>query len=254
MKLAEITPVVLTWNEAPNLKRCLEALTWAGEILVLDSGSTDETEAIARSFPNVRWLVRPFDDHTSQWNHALDATNTDWILSLDADYVTPIPFTSEVESLREGPVAWRAGFRYLIHGRPLRACLYPPRSLLFKRTSCRYKQDGHTQLLDVNGEVDALTSVFDHDDRKPLSRWISSQYKYAALEAEKLSGLSANDSLRIQDQLRRWIVPAPFVTLIYTLFVKGAVWDGWPGICYTFQRVLAEMMLSLCLLERKIGR
>ncbi|MBL9116052.1 MAG: glycosyltransferase family 2 protein [Verrucomicrobiaceae bacterium] len=252
MKLADITPVILTWNEEPNLGRCLNALHWAREVVIVDSGSTDETERIARSFPNVRWMVRPFDDHTKQWNFGLDAVNTEWVLSLDADYVTPGMIQTECESLPGGPVAWYGAFRYLIHGRPLSASLYPPRALLFKKASCRYEQDGHTQLLKLNGESGHLKSVFDHDDRKPLSRWIASQYKYAELEAAKLM-LADGSSLRIQDRLRKWILPAPVMTLVYTLLVKRTILDGWPGIYYTLQRVIAEFMLSLCLAERRLG-
>ena len=252
MKPSDITPVVLTWNEAPNLGRCLNALRWAREVVVVDSGSTDETEAIARSHPNVRWMTRPFDDHTSQWNFGLDAVTTEWVMSLDADYVTPSTLEAECEALPDGPTAWYGAFRYVIHGHPLSASLYPPRALLFKKSACRYKQDGHTQLLKIRGEAGQLQSVFDHDDRKSLARWLSSQYKYAELEAAKLMSGDHGD-LRIQDRLRQWIVPAPLVTLGYTLFIKRTILDGWPGIYYTLQRVMAELMLSLCLAERKLG-
>ena len=68
MKLDDITPLVLTYNEAPNLSRTLARLTWAREVVVLDSGSTDATHEIAAQFPNVRFEVRAFDDHTTQWN------------------------------------------------------------------------------------------------------------------------------------------------------------------------------------------
>ncbi|MCX6840480.1 MAG: glycosyltransferase, partial [Verrucomicrobia bacterium] len=62
----QITPLILTWNEEANLRSCLKRLSWASEVVVLDSGSTDATAAIAAEFSNVRFLVRPFDDHTTQ--------------------------------------------------------------------------------------------------------------------------------------------------------------------------------------------
>jgi hypothetical protein len=92
----------------------------------------------------------------------------------------------------------------------------------------------------------------DHDDRKPLSRWIASQDKYALLEAEKLLA-SDPAMLRLQDRLRRTGWAAVPAALVYTLLVKGTLLDGWRGWFYTLQRVLAEIMLALRLLEKRVG-
>ncbi len=250
--LSDITPLVLTFNEAPNLARALARLAWARQVIVLDSGSTDDTQAIASGFPNVRVIVRPFDDHTRQWNHGVELVETPWVLALDADYVLSIGFEGELAALapQAGVDAFYAGFRYLIFGQALRGSLYPPRSVLFRKVRCCYVQDGHTQMLSIPGVTGRLHSLIDHDDRKPLSRWLASQSAYARLEAEKL--LSADpSSLRLQDRLRltRWAaIPACF---LYTLLVKGMLWDGWRGWYYTLQRTLAEMVLALHLIERK---
>ena len=255
MELDRITPVILTYNEEPNLRRCLERLGWAKEVVVIDSGSADATAAIAAEFPNVRVLVRAFDDHTTQWNFGLDATNTNWVLTLDGDYVLGDGFDRELAALPSEPAtdAFFAAFRYLVHGKALRACLYPPRAVLFRKDRCRYVPDGHTQLLQITGTTANLSTWIDHDDRKPLSRWFASQAKYAALEAAKL--LSApKASLRMQDRLRLtgWAaIPASF---LYTLLVKRTLLGGWRGWYYTLQRTLAEIMLALEILERRLAR
>jgi glycosyltransferase involved in cell wall biosynthesis len=252
MNLADITPLVLTWNEAPNLERTLARLAWAAEVVVLDSGSTDGTQEIARRFPNVRVEMRPFDDHTSQWNHGVDQVRTPWVLSLDADYVLGIGFEQELAALDATAAAYEAAFHYLIGGKPLRASLYPPRTVLFQKSRGRYLQDGHTQLLRVDGAVGRLKTKIAHDDRKPLSRWLASQDKYALLEAEKLLAVDPA-SLRMQDRLRRTGWAAVPATLIYTLLVKGTLLDGWRGWYYTLQRVLAEIVLALRLLEARLA-
>jgi hypothetical protein len=95
-----------------------------------------------------------------------------------------------------------------------------------------------------------MQTKIDHDDRKPLTRWLSSQDKYALLEAEKLAAADPA-KLRLQDKLRFtcWLaVPA---SLVFTLLVKGTIWDGWRGWYYALQRVLAEMLLALRLIERR---
>lgn len=248
-----ITPLILTWNEAPNIRRCLDRLTWARRIVVVDSGSTDETVAICREHPQVAVLVRPFDTHSAQWNFGVDSVDTPWVLSLDCDYLVPASFPAEVEALseRDEMPAYEARFRYCIHGHPLRGTLYPPRAVLFRRERCRYDQDGHTQALRVDGTVGRLRNPFDHDDRKPLARWVINQQRYAALEAEKLLG-TGDAPGSLPDRLRRMIWPAAPAAFLYTLFAKQLILDGWPGLAYVLQRTFAEVLLSLELLERKL--
>lgn len=250
--LSEITPLLLTYNEAPNLRRTLARLAWAREILVVDSFSTDETLAILQSFPQVRVVQRKFDTHTQQWNFGLEHTNTPWVLALDADYVVPTDFAQELENWQPGETvsAAFARFRYCIFGRPLRGTLYPPRAVLFRKDRCRYVQDGHTQQLQINGATTFLNSVIDHDDRKPFSHWLWAQDRYATLEAAKLAGTPAAE-LSWPDKLRRKIILAPGLVFFYTLLGKGLILDGWPGWYYVFQRTLAEIILSLKLMERK---
>lgn len=252
MKLDQITPLVLTYNESPNISRCLEPLAWAQRVVVLDSGSTDDTAALVQAHTNTALMVRPFDNHTAQWNHGVDAVTTPWVLSLDADYVLTAAFVAELEALPQEAdvVAYYAPFLYCVGGRPLRACLYPPRAVLFRKEHCRYVADGHTQLLDVPGRSGSLKAPIHHDDRKPLTRWFWAQDRYALLEAEKLATADPA-SLRIQDKLRLKVIYAPLVTLVYTLVVRGVILDGWRGWFYAFQRMTAEVMLSLRLLERK---
>lgn len=250
-RLADITVLVLTFNEAPNIGRCLDRLTWARRVVVLDSLSSDDTVEIARRYANVEIHTRAFDDHASQWNHGLSLTTTTWVLSLDADYIVPESFSAEaLEATSDRDVtAAFARIRYCVFGRPLRASLYPPRAVLFRRETCRYEADGHTQRLLVPGRSITLDTPFDHDDRKSLNRWLDSQGKYSRLEAAKLLSKPA---LTFQDRLRLTIVLAPPAIFIYTLVVKRGLLDGWPGWYYTLQRTLAEALLSLHLLDRKL--
>src|SRR6187455_658709 len=87
--LADITPVILTYNESANIGRSLERVTWAREVVIVDSGSTDDTLAIAARFANTRVVHRPFDSHSRQWKFATSETGvtSGWIMRLDADYM-----------------------------------------------------------------------------------------------------------------------------------------------------------------------
>ena len=253
MNLSDITPLILTWNEEPNLRRCLERLHWARQVIVIDSGSTDATTSIISEYSNVTLVTRSFDDHTSQWNFGVDTVSSLWVLSLDSDYVLGDGFEQELSRLplTQDVHAYFAAFRYLVFGKPLRACLYPPRAALFRKDRCHYEADGHTQLLRIAGASGMLTTRIDHDDRKPLSRWIISQDNYAKLEAAKLLA-SDKKSLRPQDRLRLSGWAAVPATFIYTLFVKRTLLDGWHGWFYALQRTFAEILLSLRLLEKRL--
>jgi glycosyltransferase involved in cell wall biosynthesis len=247
MDLSKITPLILTFNEKENIGRTLRALSWAREIVILDSGSHDGTPEIARSaHPNVRIVGRIFDNHTAQWNFGLDQVSTTWVLSLDADYLVSPEFVSEIESLQPGEnvSGYSADFRYCISGIPLRASAYPPRTVLFRREASRYHDDGHTQLLRTAGVVLPLKTKIDHDDRKPFSRWLLEQRRYAKIEARHLRSQPLEE-LNFQDRLRRKIVFAAPAMFFYLLFVRGLIFDGWRGSYYVFQRMLAELLLSI---------
>jgi glycosyltransferase involved in cell wall biosynthesis len=252
--LADITPLILTFNEAPNLRRTLERLTWAKEIMVLDSFSTDETLDIARSFPNVRVLQRRFDTFAGQCNFGLQQIGTEWVLSLDADYVLTDELNREIATLTpaSGVNGYRARFTYCVHGRPLRASLYPPRTVLYRKARASYRDEGHGHRVAVAGATADLGGAILHDDRKPLDRWFGEQLKYAALESRSLLQ-TPRAQLNRADRIRRGIIWAPFLVFFYTLFARGLILDGWAGWFYVCQRTLAELILSLRLLEARLS-
>lgn len=251
--LDQITPVILTYNEAPNIERSLQKLTWANRIVIVDSYSTDETLAIVAACPQVEVLQRKFDTHTNQWNFGIEQVKTGWILSLDADYVLSESLINELKVLNpsEEIDGYFANFQYCVFGKPLRGTILPPRQLLFRRDSSTYIDDGHTQLLAVKGESANLKSHILHDDRKSLSRWLWAQDRYMIIEAKKLIETPYTD-LSLSDNLRKRKLIAPFIVFIYCLFLKGGIFDGWRGWYYAFQRMLAEILLSLKLIEMTV--
>lgn len=253
--LENITPLILTYNEAPNIRRTLEQLRWARDIVIVDSFSDDETLRIASGFPQVRVYQRQFDSHAEQWNFGLRETgiHSEWVLALDADYALTEPFLAEVEALAPDPdaSAYRGKFVYCVNGKRINSGIYPPVTLLFRRGVSSYVQDGHTQKLTVEGQVCNLRSPLLHDDRKPLNHWLAAQARYTKLEADKL--LSANSGeLSGADRVRRWRVVAPPAMLFYCLMIRGGLFDGWAGFYYAFQRTLAELMLSLHLIDHDL--
>ena len=250
--LDQITPLILTYNEAPNIGRALEGLAWANEIVIVDSFSTDDTTKIAKSFPNVKVVQRVFDCHRNQWEFGLRETRikTEWVLALDADYVVTTDFVSELRGLQppEEVLGYRARFVYCISGKPLRSGIYPPVTVLYRRAAANYIQDGHTQRISLEGRIEDLQAPLMHDDRKPLRRWLESQARYTKLEAQKLRAANPAELSRI-DRMRRWPLIVPPLALFYCLIVRRGILDGWGGFYYGFQRSFAELMLSVYMIK-----
>lgn len=248
--LDQVTPLILTFNEAPNIDRTLERLTWAKRIVIIDSYSTDDTLEILQSYSQVQIFQRKFDSFASQCNYGLSQIQSEWVLSLDADYVLSKELIDEITYLsQETEVdSYIVRFKYCVFGKPLRGTLYPPRQVLYRKTKAVYQEDGHAHRVKVVGKSGMLTSYIYHDDRKPLGRWLWAQDRYMLIEAKKLLDTPANE-LSFSDRIRRKKFIAPFVILIYCLIINRGILDGWVGWYYAFQRTLAEIILAIRLIE-----
>lgn len=248
-----VTAIVLTHDEAPNIGRTLEQLRWCGEVLVVDSGSTDGTLEIVRGFANVRVLERRFDSFDAQRNFAMGQAASTWLLLLDADYWLTPELIDEIAALAPAAevLGYRVRFRYCVEGKPLRGSLYPDRVALFRRGAGVYVRDGHAEQLRIAGPIGTLRHPIWHDDRKPLSRWLTAQDRYAQAEVRKLLD-TPQAMLNRADRIRRWIWLAPILVFFYTLLVKRTLFDGWRGWHYTWQRVLAEVLLAIRLVEARL--
>lgn len=252
--MIDVTPLLLTFDEKENLHRTLARLRWAERIVVVDSFSTDGTVESARTFSNVELVQRRFDTFAGQCNFGLTHVHTPWVLSLDADYLLTPELSAEILALKpeSETSGYAASFRYCVWGRPLRSTLYPPRTVLYRRELARYEDDGHGHRVRVTGPVRSLAGRIDHDDRKPLSRWLQSQDRYMHIEAPHLLHAPVGNLSRA-DRLRRGAALAPVVMFLYLLFGRGLIFDGWPGLFYVFQRTLAETLLALRLISEREG-
>lgn len=251
--LTQITPVLLTRDEEPNIGRALSCLTWARDIVVVDSGSTDRTVEIAKSLPQVRVFERAFDSHARQWQYATSQTGiaTKWLLRLDADYQVSDALVQEMAALEPGAAvdAYRIGFDYAIFGHHLVSSFYPPNTVLLRQGRFTIEDQGHTERWLVPGSVAVLTARIVHDDWKSVDKWLASQARYMAKEATFLDDGKAGAA----NWLRRRPPLMPVATFLYCLFGRGLVFSGRAGVFYALQRLVAEAVLSLMVLEKRLA-
>jgi len=247
--LDRITPVLLTCNEAANLERTLSCLGWARDIVVVDSGSTDETLRIVERFGNVRLFRRAFDTHGGQWRFATGETGitAEWILRLDADYQVTAALIAEIGRLDPdaSTAAYRISFDYSIFGERLRSSLYPPNTILLRRGCFTIHDRGHTEVWKVNGLVKEIAARAIHDDRKSTEAWLTAQGRYMRRELDR----AKREPAGWKDWLRRKPPSMPIAVFVYCLLGKGLIFNGRAGVFYALQRALAEGILSLMVLE-----
>ena len=252
--LAQVTPLLITYNEEANIARTLQGLQWAQRIVVVDSGSTDGTLPLLASVPQVEIVHRPFDTFAGQCNYGLSLIRTPWCLSLDADHRVTPEFVSEMQQVLQSVPpeldALLTPFRYLVAGRPLRGTLLPARFNLVRIGGGSYIDDGHAHRFVPIGATAALCHPILHDDRKPLTRWLAAQQRYLHQECDKLLA-TPPPALAFADRLRLLHVVAPFAVLLVCLVLRGGLLDGWRGWFYAFQRLYVEVLFSLMLWERR---
>jgi glycosyltransferase involved in cell wall biosynthesis len=250
--LNHITPVLLTFNEEQNIRRTLSRLGWAKDIVIVDSGSTDGTLEALENLPAVRVFTRSFDSHGNQWRYAVEETQitTDWILRLDADYQVSDELIAQMAALDpNAPVsAYRVSFGYAIFSQNLLSSLYPSNTVLLRKGYFSVRDKGHTEAWDVSGLVLTLSGRIIHDDWKTTEQWLIGQARYMRRELDYLH----MDKGGLSRWLRRRPPLMPIAVFLYCLIGKGLLLNGTAGIFYALQRLVAEAVLSLMLLEEKL--
>jgi glycosyltransferase involved in cell wall biosynthesis len=254
MKLNDITPYILTYNEEANIKKCLEGLRWAKDVVIFDSFSDDRTLVIASEFQNTRVIQRAFDSHSRQHAFALDQMpESKWVLRLDADWVVTPELLLEIEALdiRSNVGGVCIPFLFSIYGEMAPIGMYPTVVALFKREGSSYIQDGHTERLVHGGDVVSTRASLIHEDKKPLDRFLQSQIKYSKLEATKIDGPgTARQGMKAK--LRKVPGLVALLVALYLLFWKGGLFRGRASMHYVLQRLVAELTLSLRILDERI--
>jgi glycosyltransferase involved in cell wall biosynthesis len=229
---------ILSKNEEANIDRCLEALNKAGlTVVVLDSGSTDRTIDIAREYGAI---VEHYDyvDHCAAYNDITSSLSEGtWCLVLDADMIVSEKLVNEIGELIETNDVVKAPVKMVYGGKVLDfASLYPPKPIAFRGGKEYFVPVGHGERLKAETKPVEANRPLIHDDRESFSDYVQKQIRYAdAFIARSNGGQST-----LKDKIRRktplGILAAPFISL----FVKGGILDGKPGIMYAIDRLISE--------------
>jgi glycosyltransferase involved in cell wall biosynthesis len=224
----KISACLITLNEERNLPRCLRSLApLADEIIVVDSGSTDGTAAIAREF-GARFISQPWLGYVGQKNFALDRAAHPWVLSIDADEEISPRLAAAILELKSGPAPAANGYRVsrLVHyrGRWIRhGDWYPDRLVrLFRRDQARFTGGRVHETLELPGDQPLLPGHLHHFTYASRHDRAARCAAYAALWAQ-----SAHEQGR---RAAPWTGPAHACARFLKGFVlKGGFLDGAVG-------------------------
>jgi glycosyltransferase involved in cell wall biosynthesis len=231
-----LSVTLITRNEAANLPCTLASVRWAAEIVVVDSGSTDATLAIARE-AGARVFEESWKGFAAQKNSAIAHTTGKWVLSLDADEEVSAELAEEIQALLAGEPAFSA-YRIprLNHflGRPLRHGGYwpDPKLRLFRRGAARFADRPVHETMQMIGTISVpvgrLKGHLIHHCYPTLSDYVEHMNRYSSIAAE---ALVASGRARTSWPWLAWnAVLNPAATFLYNYVFRLGFLDGRAGL------------------------
>ena len=239
----KLSIAIITYNEEENIRRTLESVSWADEIIVVDSGSTDKTIAICRKYTD-KVFHQDWLGFARQKNFAIDKTSGDWVLSLDADEPIEPALADEVKNIISSSQSldgyWVPRRTFFLGKEIKHGGWYPDRNLrLFRRGKGEFEERVVHETIRVRGVVGKTKHAILHFAYPDLASYLSSINKYSTL-AVKAMGEKSISKFRIG-----WIniLFRPFLTFIYKYFIRLGFLDGKYGLvlnlfhsCYVFAK------------------
>ncbi len=243
MTAAPLAVFILAKNEAANIGRTLAALAQSGwPVTVLDSGSTDDTQAIVAKHSFATFQPYSYTDHHDAYNQittSLGAAHKAVII-LDADMVLTPALIAEVQALPHPVPVASAPVIFCVHGQPLaRGSLYPPKPFLFPTGRPWFVRSGHAERVIDGAPVRQLTGAIRHDDRKPFASFLAGQARYSQNFIRRLAAGEASSRDRLRARWPLLIFAVPFVSLV----LKRGLFDGRAGLVYALDKLIAEAIM-----------
>jgi glycosyltransferase involved in cell wall biosynthesis len=231
-----LSVAIVTLNEQQNLPRTLASVQWAtdiGEIIVVDSGSTDRTVEIAESFG--AWVIqRPWPGFAAQKNFAISQCIGQWILTLDADEELSPELQQEIRTLLETQPPTGAFYlrrRNLFLGRWVkRGGFYPDAKLrLFRRaTPLQFEDRPVHETIAFTGPTATLHHDLIHHAYPTLSTYIEHMDRYSTLGAEILIAKGRTSASWLAFVANVWLIPQ--ITFQWNYFFRAGFLDGREGL------------------------
>ena len=245
-----ISAVVITHNEETNIERCLASLSFADEIVVVDSFSTDRTVELARRFTD-KVSRREFAGYADQKNAAMELASNDWVLVVDADEVVSDHLAAEIRKAVESEeyAAYRMPRLSYFWGKAIRHCGWYPDYVvkLMRRSKSRYPDRLVHETPDVDGPVGTLKNDLLHYTYCDLDQFCSKVVAY--------SRAAARQKMRDGERFRlSKLVFAPGLTFLKKYVLQQGFRDGLRGFVICAMAQFGVFLRYAMLWEMTVGK
>jgi len=188
---SKVSAVIIAYNDAPNMRRCLDSVKWTDEIIIVDSHSTDGTTEICREFTPLVFQ-ESFSGFGRLRNLAIGKATHDWILSVDTDEWVTEAVKQEIQELLDAGPSAQAYFvprRNHFLGRRIRYCGWYPdyrQPQFFHKSHMHYREDLVHEGFELDGTVGYLKSEMEQIPFRTIDHFLRKMDRYSALRAEAM--------------------------------------------------------------------
>lgn len=187
----KISAIIITKNAGATIRRCLESVSWADETVVIDSGSSDDTQAVCRELGAKMIITTDWPGFGPQKNRALEAATGDWVISIDADEWVTTELREEIRSVvagADGAAAYAIPRRSSFCGRIMNHSGWWPDHVvrLFRRGHARFSDDRAHERLVVDGVTRKMKQPLMHEAITDMDQMLGKMNLYSSASARML--------------------------------------------------------------------
>lgn len=236
----KISAVIITYNEIGYVERCIDSVSFADEIIVVDSYSSDGTYEYLSAHPSVKVLQHPFQDFTKQKTFAMKQASNDWVLFLDADEVVSNPLRREIVETITGPsqhVAYWFYRKFMFKNAQLRFSGWQTDKnyRLFRKSKVKFCQDRRVhECLEVEGTSGILKHRLVHYSYKKYENYKGKMLHYGRLKARQ-----CHENGKKVNLLK--LMVAPIWKFLYNYTIRLGMLDGRKGITVCYLNALSDL-------------
>ncbi|WP_397363335.1 glycosyltransferase family 2 protein [Olleya sp. R77988] len=246
-----ISALAITYNEEENIERYIESLSFADEIIIVDSFSTDKTAELAKKH-NVTFIQREFDDFSSQKNYAISLAKHDWVTFFDLDEIIPEALAKEiVTTVKSNPKnkAFRVKRDFHFMGKRIKYSGFQTDVAvrLFNKNHCKYNGKLVHEAIETTTTIGNLKHAINHQTYKDFDTYNNKLSLYSKLQAEALF------KKNVRPNLYHFLF-RPWYRFMHQYFLRFGFLDGKEGfiICYVHAFSVFKRYIQLWTMYRNI--
>jgi glycosyltransferase involved in cell wall biosynthesis len=246
-----ISALAITYNEEEHIERFIKSLSFADEIIIVDSNSTDKTVEIAKRH-NAKIFNRNFDHFSAQKNFALNQASHEWIIFFDLDEIISEQLADEIKSkiaIDTNVTAYKVKRNFYFMGKHMQYSGFQNDAIVrvFKKSYCHYGDDFVHETLEVKGTFETLKNTSDHYTYKTFDSYNEKLTGYSKLQAERLYHKN------LRPKYFHFVI-RPFWRFFHQYIIKFGFMDGKEGFILAYLSAFAVLKryLFLWTMYRKI--